>query len=89
MTTQEKFEAMIYDCGVFENDAHAIMEYAKPLIDSEIAEHSNGYRMTWDRPADEYPQPIYDVLFNKQIKRHALAWIEAHQPLAWYKAVFA
>ena len=83
MTTQEKFESIIYNMGVFENDAKAIIETAKP----ELAALLPSYKITWDRPASEYPEPFYNVAMIT-VKKVALKWIEENKPNAWFKAVF-
>lgn len=83
MTTREKFEEMLYNMGVFESDASAIMDLAIPMI----AEMLPQYSITWDRPSTEYPDPFYTVVFIT-VKRAALQWIDANKPQAWFRPMF-
>ena len=87
MTTRQKIEAQLYEMGIFESTATQIMDYAIPLIDAEMAaEKTSG--ITWNLPADDYPDAIYPVLFITHINRHVLAWAEANMPRAWWKPIF-
>lgn len=83
MTTRQKFEEMLYNMGVFENDASAIMDLAIPMV----AEMLPQYSVTWDRPSTEYPEAFYNVVFIT-VKRAALQWINENKPQAWFKAMF-
>ena len=71
MTTQEKLVNML------------VIALAKP----ELKVLSGTYDITFDRPAEEYPDAIYNVLFLV-IKPIALKWIEKNKPMAWFKAMF-
>jgi hypothetical protein len=82
-TTKQKFEKMLFECGMFENQAEEVMKIAMPIIDSTLP----NYKFTWDRPSDEYPEQLYSVVFMS-IKPIALKWIEKNAPLAWYKPMF-
>lgn len=84
MTTQEKLEQMVYDCGMPESQASAIVEKAK----DKIKAISDQYDVTYHRPADEYPEPLYNVIFNIAIKPAALEFIEENYPQHWAKAMF-
>lgn len=87
MTVRQKIEAKLCKMGIFESKATQIMDYAIPLIDAEMAaEKTSG--ITWNRPADEYPDALYAALFITHINRHVLAWAEANMPLAWWKPMF-
>ena len=83
MTTRQKFEEMLYNMGVFESDASDIMDLAIPMI----AEMLPQYNVTWDRPATEYPDAFYNVVFST-VKRAALQWIDANKPQVWFRAMF-
>lgn len=82
-TTRERFEKMLVNNCMFEDDAKKVMDIAIPIIDDVNPD----YHYTWDRPADEYPQPIYNILFF-EIKKIALKYIEENCPMAWYKPLF-
>lgn len=87
MTTRQKIEAQLFQMGIFENTATQIMDYAIPLIDAEM-EAENTTKITWNRPADEYPTALYSVLFVTHINKHVLAWTEINMPIAWWKPMF-
>lgn len=84
MTTKQKFIDMLVQRGMFESQAEQVMEKAMPVIDSTV----ENYRFTWDRPASEYPEQLYPMIFSTTIKPIALAWIEENKPMAWFKAIF-
>ena len=88
MTTRQKFEQMLYDMGIFESTAEQIMDFAIAQIDSQKTD-SYPYKITWDRPASEYPQEVYNVVFEIKIKPQVFAWAEENMPLAWWKPMFA
>ena len=81
MTTKGKFKAMLIERGMFDTQADEVIEAFKPRMETD------GYNMTWDRPACEYPDAIYTVgsvfLFQEAIK-----WIDANKPMAWFRPMF-
>ncbi len=83
MTTKEKLQSQLVANGMFEQDAETVMQLAMPQLDAVVP----NYKITWHRPADEYPAPIF-ALWWAQLKHIALAWIEEHQPQAWFKPMF-
>lgn len=83
MTTRERFEKMLFDMGVFENQATQIMELAIPRFSEVLPE----YQVTWDRPSDEYPNAFYNVGFSI-VKEAALEWIDKNLPQAWFRGLF-
>lgn len=85
MTTREKFEKMLVDMGVFESQASAIMDLAMPKFEDIMP---GGYQVTWNRPAEEYPEAIYNVGFSLVVKKTALEWIDANIPQAWFRPMF-
>lgn len=87
MTTRQKFEEMLYNKGIFESQAQKIMDYAIPLIDAEMSSQ-NTSRITWDLPADGYPDALYAILFLTHLKARVLEWAEQNMPLAWWKPMF-
>ena len=52
MTVREKFEEMLYMRGIWEDESNAIMDYAIPLIDSEMQAGGIISKITWNRPAE-------------------------------------
>jgi len=83
MNTREKFESMLVANGMFESQAKQVMDIAIPKLDSMISD----YKFTWDRPAEEYPEVIYNVVYMS-LKPIALKWIEENAPRAWFKPMF-
>jgi len=80
MTTRQKLESMLYDYGVFEEQATAIVD--KFIADCKVASS-----VTWNRPANEYPDVMYAALMTA-IKPYALAWIVENAPEAWFRPMF-
>lgn len=83
MTTQERFKKMLIDCGMSDNQADAVLEIAIPRIESAAP----NYRITWDRPAEEYPDVLYNTWWL-YLKDAALEWIEENIPQAWFRSMF-
>ena len=83
MNTRQRFEEILTEMGVFEEQASAIMDKAIPMV----AELLPGYNVTWDRPAKECPDAFYNVVFIT-VKRAALEWIDENIPQAWFRPMF-
>ncbi len=83
-TTREKFEKMLVDYGMFPQQAHEVMDAAIPVCDSSV----DDYKFTWDRPSDEYPEALYNVVFVTTIKDVALEYIKKNCPNAWFRMIF-
>ena len=83
MTTQQKFESMLVERGMFESQAKKVMEIAKPMFVQAMPD----YRFTWDRPAKEYHDVIYNTGFFI-VKRAAIQWIDENLPEAWFRPIF-
>ena len=84
MTTHEKLKSMLIENGLFENQAESVMELARPEIDKLFPD----YRITWDRPANEYPKQMFNIWFVT-MRPIAFNWIEKNCPQAWFKSIFA
>lgn len=82
-TTQKKLEEMLFQRGIFEKQAHEIMEYAKPKLDGII----DNYNISWNRPADEYPESIYGTLFMF-LRPIVAEWAEKNMLEAWWVPMF-
>ena len=48
-TVRQKCLEMLTGKGMFDSQAEAVLEQARPQLEID------GYRMTWNSPADEYP----------------------------------
>lgn len=89
LTTRGWFERWLYNHGVFGSDASKIMDYVIEKVDEQMIDAANGYRITWNRPAGEYPDAFYGTLILTQgIKRHVFDWANEHKPLAFWKPMF-
>lgn len=78
MTTERKLSAMIYGRAVEEEDIKSMM----PLIKKEIGLSITVYRITWERPASEYPNAIFNALL-KCAKPVILKWFKQNKPNAF------
>ena len=86
-TTRQKIESRLCDLGLFESQATKILDYAIPLIDSEMKQQEINL-ITWDRPAVEYPDFLHALLFDIYLKKHVYQWAEENMPQAWWKPIF-
>ncbi|MFH1677785.1 MAG: hypothetical protein ABH888_03170 [Patescibacteria group bacterium] len=84
MTTKEKLRKMLTDRGMSDNQADEVLKEAIPQIEGLTP----GYKITWDRPASEYPDVVYNVLWLSLCDA-AKKWIDANAPEAWYRPMFA
>lgn len=84
MSTKDRLIRMCFECGMFENDAKQVVESAIPDIDALVSD----YQITWDQPADGYPNQLYAIWFIT-VKEHAIKWIDKNCPQAWFREVFA
>ena len=87
-TTREKFEQMIYQRGVFENQAKAIMDYAIPLVNAKYEHLEIAHKIDWSGRADGYPEQFYPLTFEIEIKPLVVLWIDENIPQAWFRAMF-
>ncbi len=83
MTTKEKLVDMLFNHGMSEDPAKEVVELAIPKIEQA----SPDSEITWDRPAGEYPDVMYNI-FWLTLKETALEWIDKNAPQAWYRACF-
>ena len=82
-TTREKFEEMLYNRGLFESQASAIMD---KVVEKDKSED---YHMTFDCPASEYPDALYAVYFMTHVSPAAVEWIDENLPRHFARAMFA
>ncbi len=81
MTVKEKGLARLYECGLFQDQAEAIME----LVIADPANKSMKER--WNDAIEDYPQALWNVLWLS-IKRVTRKYIEEHCPEAWFRSMF-
>jgi len=63
---------MLYECGVFEEQAVKIMDVAIPMFEQMTPDH----KVSLDSPSEGYPDAFYTVGFLT-VKRAAVQWIDA------------
>ena len=81
MTIEEKLKKMLFNCGMFEDQASQVI--AKFIAESD--ESMNG---RWSEPADAYPDALFAALWIN-LKDTTLAWIDENIPQAWFRSTFA
>ncbi len=82
MTLEEKFKKLLFESGMFESDAEAVMEAVK----ADSANKAMAGR--WSDMAEGYPKALYGLLWV-EVKRAALKYIDANCPQAWFRPMFA
>jgi len=83
MIVEEKIICILIDKGMSEIQAKEILKLAKPVIEGR----NPGHVITWNSPAEEYPDEVYWA-FWILLKPIALSWIKEHKPEAWFKHIF-
>lgn len=83
MTTRKKLEAMLIERGMSEGQATKVMDLSIPSLNKL----GDNYKITFDRPSDEYPTLIYHIWFAT-VKPIALKWIDENVPQAWFREMF-
>lgn len=66
-----------------ERQAQAVVKLAMEELDGS----SDGCKITWDSPAQEYPHKFYTATFVA-VARVALKWIDENIPQAWFRPMF-
>ena len=77
----EKFEAMLVENGMFPEQAKAVMQ---EVVTDEASAPMSG---RWTDDVDGYPPELFAVIWFS-VKEHALAWIDANLPKAWFRSMF-
>jgi len=83
MTVREKLEHILFEFGMFKQQAQKVMDIAVPKIN----EISDDYKIEWDSDWEVYEDEMYNFLFTI-VKKEALVWIDEHAPKAWYRENF-
>lgn len=82
MTIQEQITKRLVDNGMFEDQANQVISLLKA---DKICQDTMQDR--WGDNIEGYPPQFLAVMWVTT-KRHALAWIDANLPLAWYRPLF-
>jgi len=83
MTTRERLKGMLTERGMFDENADEVLKEAIPRIEKSTPD----YKITWDRPADEYLDAFYDSMWLS-LRDVALEWIDEKAPEAWFRPMF-
>ena len=83
MTTKERILKSLTDRGLSTGEAEQRFTATLPEVEQAV----QSYRVTWDRPASEYPDPFYAVI-GMYFDRKAVEFIDANCPMAWFRPLF-
>jgi hypothetical protein len=81
MTIREKFEQMLYERGLFPEQAKAVMDRA--VEDAALA----AMRGRWGDDVSGYSEQLIPAL-GVSVGRVALEWINENCPEAWFRSLF-
>ncbi len=79
MTIEGKFKRLLFDSGMSEDEAEAVME----IVKADSADES----MRWSDAVEDYPAPLHNLLWA-EVKRAALKYVDANCPQAWFRPMF-
>lgn len=92
MTIREKLEKMLFEHGLFENQAKAVID----LLAADSREKEDGTKVpangalveVLDKQVEGYPPQMIAVAFMTA-KNYAVKWIDANCPQHWARPMFA
>ena len=90
MTTLEKIENTIATANTEHEVIHnSMMEQLMPTVIAHLKEmgDSIGYDITLNRPSNEYPDVLYDILWH-HLKPVVLEWLNSNRPDAWFRPMY-
>ena len=82
MTFEDKVKEMLVENGMFDNMADAVLEAVK------TDEANEAMADRWQDDIESYPSVMLAVLWVST-ERHAVEWIDANLPMAWFRPLFA
>lgn len=90
LTTRGYFEQWLCSYAIFESKAKEIMDAIIPKIEDRLQQlETNNYKITWDRPASEYPTALYNtIIVVADVKGLVFEWAEQNMPMAFWKPMF-
>ena len=68
-----------------------IAEAIMPKIIEAINKQCKGIGydgVTYNRPASEYPDVFYNLIYTTPIRQTVLDYLEEHHPMAWFKPMY-
>lgn len=89
MTTRNYLETYLEQRGMSFHQAVLCTDFCIDKLNAqiEIDDNFNDYKITWNRPSDEYPNVLLRTL-TFMMNPNVLEWIEENIPNAWFKRVF-
>lgn len=81
MTLTEKMTEQLTQHGIWPQQAVAVIEIAK------AAKENEAMASRWNDDIGDYPEIMIRVMWLS-VKRHALAYIDAECPQAWFRPMF-
>lgn len=90
MTSEEKFKEILRQANSGQNLMFdSMVEEIWPKVKEALVETiPKNYDFTWDRPFNEYPLPIYNVIGWSIMRPIVLNYLEESHPEAWFKPMF-
>lgn len=82
MTFEEVMHDRLTNCGMFPDQVDAVVERVKAAPENE------SMAQRWNDKAEDYPPAMLGILWLTA-KRHALAYVDAECPQAWFRPLFA
>lgn len=84
MTVEEKLMGYLVERGMSPEGAGEVLEAFK----AEVKTLTPGDNVSLGTDADKCPRLLYDA-WEDEINHHAVLWIDANCPHAWYRPMFA
>ena len=81
VTIEDKFREMLFNHGMFENQAAAVVEMVKADKTNEKM------KQRWQDDVEGYPSVLLSALWYS-VERCALRYIDANCPEAWFRSLF-
>lgn len=78
MNFEEKIKELLFNHGMFENQANAVIK---------IMKEDKAMVNRWNDDTGEYPDSVLNVLWLS-VKAAALEYIDENCPLAWFRSLF-
>lgn len=87
LTVRQTLEKMLYDMGIFEDDASAIVAEAIPIMQKSAGD-GDIHAISWDG-INTYPQMMINLWFAFTVKPVGYKWANTNKPQAWWKLALA
>lgn len=81
MTFKQKIVELLIERGLFDDWALEVFELVKKAPENEAMLNH------WDDDISDYPKIMINIAWIST-RRHALTWIDANKPQAWFRSMF-